>query len=296
MARVAPDKADKHYDAIIVGSGATGGQAAYTLTMDGIRVLMLKAGRDYDPVTETAMMQVPSQAPLRATATPDKDLGFYDAAVSGSTAIAGEPYTNAPAEEPGAREVKWYRTRMLGGRSNQWRKVAMRSGPDDFRLKTLQGVGFDWPISYADLAPYYDKVEMLIGVCGEIDGIDNAPDSPPGVLLPAPALKLGERYTRKHLAKLGIPVTEADALSNATTAMPRQRAVSATHRFAGGNGSWFTPRCLRAGQPQHTRQWPRARRYPVYRRSPQGRPEVHHLLRAPAHHPARPRPCRLSLC
>ena len=70
------------YDVIVVGSGASGGQAAYTLTMEGLKVLMIEAGRNYDPVRETAMFQTNGQAPLRGVPTPDKQREFYDASVN----------------------------------------------------------------------------------------------------------------------------------------------------------------------------------------------------------------------
>ena len=72
---------DFSYDVIVVGSGAGGGMAAYTLTKAGHRVLMLEAGREYDPTTETPMFETVHQAPLRGVGTPDKDFGFYDATV-----------------------------------------------------------------------------------------------------------------------------------------------------------------------------------------------------------------------
>lgn len=72
-----------HYDVIVIGSGAGGGMSAYVLTRAGMKVLMLEAGRNYDPVSETAMFNIPRDAPLRAVATPDKQLGFYDATVNG---------------------------------------------------------------------------------------------------------------------------------------------------------------------------------------------------------------------
>ena len=81
------------YDVIVVGSGAGGGMAAHTLTGNGVRVLMLEAGRDYDPVTETPMFNTYDQAPLRGTRSPDKHFGFYDATVDGGWQVPGEPYT-----------------------------------------------------------------------------------------------------------------------------------------------------------------------------------------------------------
>ena len=79
----------------MVGSGAAGGTSAYVLAMEGIRVLMLEAGRNYDPLTETPMFQTPDQAPLRGAATPDKQQGFFDATVDGGWQVPGEPYTSA---------------------------------------------------------------------------------------------------------------------------------------------------------------------------------------------------------
>ncbi len=76
----------------------------------------------------------------------------------------------------------------------------------DFKPKTRDGLGFDWPISYEDVAPYYDKVEMLIGVYGDNHGLENTPDSPAGCLLPAPKPRAGEALIQKHAKKTGVPV------------------------------------------------------------------------------------------
>ena len=66
---------------------------------------------------------------------------------------------------------------MLGGRTNHWGRISLRMGPYDFKPRSRDGLGFDWPISYEDLAPYYDKVEALIGVWGTNEGMENTPDS-----------------------------------------------------------------------------------------------------------------------
>ncbi len=80
------------YDVIVVGSGAGGGMAAHVLTREGQRVLMLEAGRDYDPYTETPMFQESHQAPLRGVSTPDKDFGYFDATVDGGWSVSEGPH------------------------------------------------------------------------------------------------------------------------------------------------------------------------------------------------------------
>ena len=192
----------KEYDVVIVGSGAGGGQMAYALTMEGIKVLVLEAGRMFDPVSETAMMHTPDMAPLRGVKTFDKQYGFYDASVESGWEIPGEPYVNASKEK--SRQFAWWRQRMMGGRTNHWGRVSLRNGPYDFKMRSRQGIGLDWPISYDDLAPYYDKAEMLVGIFGASEGIENSPDSSPGVLLPPPKFRAGELFARERAKKLGI--------------------------------------------------------------------------------------------
>ena len=192
------------YYVIVDGSGAGGGQSAYTLTMNGVKVLMLEAGRNYDPVTETPMFQSKADAPLRAMSTREKPFGFHDATVDGGWEVPGEPYTQA-SEDPKQRFF-WWRARMLGGRTNHWGRISLRNGPYDFKPYSRDGLGFDWPLSYEDVAPYYDKVEMLVGVYGSNEGLENTPDSPNGTLLPPPKARAGELFVKKHIAKYGMPV------------------------------------------------------------------------------------------
>lgn len=207
MPLITPSQLKARYDVIIVGSGAGGGQAAYTLTLEGVKVLMLEAGRNYVPETETPMFETADQAPLRGVGTPDKPFGFYDATVDGGWTVPGEPYTNASPDA--GREFKWWRARMLGGRTNHWGRYSFRNGPYDFKPRSRDGLGFDWPMGYEDLAPYYDKVEMLIGVYGSTEGLENTPDSPAGVLLPAPNPRVSDLLVKKHAGKFGIPVVAA---------------------------------------------------------------------------------------
>ncbi|HEY2682221.1 MAG TPA: GMC family oxidoreductase [Steroidobacteraceae bacterium] len=200
----ANDAGKDSYDVIVVGSGAGGGQMAYTLTMDGARVLMLEAGRKYDPLTETPMFETPDLAPLRGMDTSDKPFGFYDATVDGGWQVSGEPYSLA-SDNP-ANRFDWWRARMLGGRTNHWGRIALRNGPYDFKPRERDGLGLDWPISYEDMAPYYDKVEMLVGVYGANDGLENTPNSPEGCLLPPPKPLVSDLLLQKYAAKQGIPV------------------------------------------------------------------------------------------
>src|SRR4051812_3375145 len=203
MPLITSSKTQPTYDVIVVGSGAGGGQTAYTCTMSGAKVLMLEAGRNYNPVTETPMFQTNGVAPLGGQGTVDKPFGFHDATVDGGWEVPGEPYTSASSDPN--RKFLWWRARMLGGRTNHWGRIALRNGPYDFKPKSRDGLGFDWPISYEDVAPYYDKVEMLVGIYGENNGLENTPDSPPGCLLPPPKARAGEMLATQRAKKIGLP-------------------------------------------------------------------------------------------
>src|SRR5882672_11408793 len=102
MPIISSGQAKQEYDVVIVGSGAGGGQAAYTLTLAGLKCVMLEAGRSYDPPAETPMFNTRAQAPLMGASTPDKPFGFYDATIGGGWEVPGEPYTSVhqqPREE-----------------------------------------------------------------------------------------------------------------------------------------------------------------------------------------------------
>ena len=189
---------------VIVGSGAAGGMAAYVTATSGINTLMLESGRDYEPAYETPMFNLPDEAPLHAAATPDKAHGFFDGTVGGGWDVPGEPYTVAE----GSR-FSWWRARMLGGRTNHWGRISLRFGPYDFLSQSRDGLGVDWPIRYEDVAPYYDKVEHLIGVFGDSEGIENSPDSPEGILLPPPQMRAYERWLKMYLKRHGVSVVPA---------------------------------------------------------------------------------------
>jgi choline dehydrogenase-like flavoprotein len=198
MALVMPSA--KVYDVIIVGSGAGGGMAAYVLTRAGAKCLMLEAGSWYDTAKESKMMMWNYDAPHRGAPTPQKPFGYFDAAVGGWQ-VDGEPYTSAPGSD-----WMWWRSRMLGGRTNHWGRISLRMGPYDFKPYSRDGKGFDWPITYDDLAPYYDKTEELIGVFGTAENLENTPD---GKFQPAPAPRCQELLIQRTCRKLGIPCVAA---------------------------------------------------------------------------------------
>jgi choline dehydrogenase-like flavoprotein len=241
MPIITSSKTQPAYDVIIVGSGAAGGQSAYVLAMAGVKVLMLEAGRNYDPVSETPMFNLPKYAPLRGADTPDKPFGFFDATVDGGWSVPKEPYVvrrsqkgsdwhsiNDPLSVSSDQDFMWWRARMLGGRTNHWGRIALRMGPYDFKPRNRDGLGIDWPFSYEDLASYYDKVEALIGVYGTNEGLENTPNSPPGILLPPPKPRAYELLIKQACSRLKIPVIPAH-LAILTQALDHKKVSSVLH-------------------------------------------------------------------
>jgi choline dehydrogenase-like flavoprotein len=198
MKDVQIQKAPVVYDVAIVGSGAGGGMAAYQLTKAGAKVVLLEAGGYYDPADPKYITQLkwPWESPRRGAGT-TRAFGDFDAAWGGWE-IDGEPYSAKPGTE-----FRWFRSRMLGGRTNHWGRISLRFGPDDFKRRSLTGVGEDWPIGYDDLAPYYDNVDRLVGIFGSKEGIRNEPD---GIFLPPPKPRLHELMIKKAGKNLQIPV------------------------------------------------------------------------------------------
>lgn len=204
------------YDVIIVGSGAGGGMATKQLADAGFNVAVVEAGPFFDPADPKTMTQLkwPYDSPRRGAGT-DRAFGEWDMSW-GDWEVEGEPYTH----EEGT-DFKWWRARMLGGRTNHWGRISLRFGPKDFKGKTRDGHGDDWPIGYEDVKPYYDKLDKLIGVFGTNEGRENDPD---GFFLPPPKPRLHELFYIDGAKKSGVPVIPG-RLSMLTKRINNERGV-----------------------------------------------------------------------
>jgi choline dehydrogenase-like flavoprotein len=191
-------RSPKTSDVCVIGSGAGGGMAAKILTEGGLSVVLLEAGPPVHPEKDFKMFMWPYDLPHRGVGVGGKAAENFGEflAPNGAWKIEGEPYISAPGTN-----FQWFRSRIVGGRTNHWGRIALRFAPVDFKSRTRDGIGEDWPITYEDLSPYYDKVESYIGVFGTNENVPSAPD---GVFLPPPKPRCSEVLIKKACDKLNI--------------------------------------------------------------------------------------------
>jgi choline dehydrogenase-like flavoprotein len=191
------------YDVLIIGSGASGGMAAYTLTKKGINCLMLDAGPAVDFTRDRSLKPV-YDLPYRGFGKPGRFPHVTQASEFNGNLWADEqqnPYTYDPKDP-----YYWVRVRLIGGKTLLWGRASWRLSDYEFKCRDHDGYGDNWPISYQDLAPYYDRVEPLFRVSGRREGFVQLPD---GVFLEdsSPDSQSVGRFIAACKAR-GIPTTK----------------------------------------------------------------------------------------
>jgi choline dehydrogenase-like flavoprotein len=213
------------YDAVIVGSGAAGGMAAHVLTSHGLKVLLLEAGKYQDTGKILHSMEWPYDNPNRGKMPPG-----YHALTLNEYTIRNPPYAqNSPypkvtsyvqgwggsdysktlvvdeKQNPySGTDYAWVRARVVGGKTTIWGRLALRLSDFDFKAASRDGFGMDWPISYADLSPYYDRVDQYLGISGHPEGLPQMPD---GIYQRPIKLTASELHMRNTLKGMGRTLT-----------------------------------------------------------------------------------------
>src|SRR6476646_3603163 len=191
-------RSPKVCDVCIIGSGAGGGTAAKVLTEGGLSVVMLEAGPPLNPEKDFKEHMWPYQLPHRGVGVGGEhrhELNDEFIAPNGAWEIEGEPYTSAAGSQ-----FRWFRSRIIGGRTNHYGRISLRFSDYDFQ--PADGLGDAWPVTYDDIAPYYDKAEAFIGVTGTKEGLRTAPD---GTFLPPIPPRVHEVLIQRAAKNLGIP-------------------------------------------------------------------------------------------
>ena len=188
------------HDVVVIGSGAGGGTVTKVLADMGISVLLMEAGPMFE-LADIKEHKWPYDYPHRGVG--ERAEGYFGRspfsfnAFYGGAQIEGEPYTVATGSE-----FSWFRSRIIGGRTNHYGRTTLRFSDYDFKPHAGDGLGTDWPITYEDVAPYYDKAERFIGVTGTSEGLRSAPD---GIFQPPAPPRAHEILMKRACDRLGIP-------------------------------------------------------------------------------------------
>src|SRR5882672_2996586 len=189
------------FDAIVVGSGITGGWAAKELTELGLRTLVLEAGRPITPEQDYVEHKPSWEMPFRglgdrrATAS-RQPIQSHSVSFDELSQVFWTDDVDNPYSTPADRPFYWFRARQVGGKSIIWGRQVYRWSDLDFEANLRDGIAVDWPIRYVDIAPWYDHVERFIGVSGRKEGLAQLPD---GEFLPPMALNCAEQHVRERM-------------------------------------------------------------------------------------------------
>jgi choline dehydrogenase-like flavoprotein len=214
----------KKYDAVIIGSGAAGGMAAHVLTTHGLQVLLLEAGKKLNIEQELRSMEWPYDNAHRGGLPPgsyslnhneytirrppfgpgfEKSKNLYS--YIGSSDYTKNIVVNERENPYTGTNYAWVRARCLGGKTNIWGRLALRLSDYDFKAKDRDGFGENWPISYSDIAPYYDKVDLYLGITGVKENLPYLPDS---IFQRPTKLNCAEVTLKQGIQKMGRVLTQ----------------------------------------------------------------------------------------
>ncbi|SDE73245.1 Choline dehydrogenase [Paracoccus isoporae] len=221
-----------HYDAIVVGSGISGGWAAKELTERGLKVLMLERGRNIEHLTDYVNAEKEAwDYPHRGTATVEMKRQHP---VLQRDYPLNEPTNGMWANEQDnpyveTKRFDWFRGYHVGGRSLMWGRHSYRLSDIDFEANQKEGIAIDWPIRYADLAPWYDHVEQFAGISGSNEGLDVLPD---GQFLPPIPLNIVEKDVAARIQQAfgGKRHLINSRVANITEPKPEQNRANCQYR------------------------------------------------------------------
>jgi choline dehydrogenase-like flavoprotein len=214
----------KKYDAVIIGSGAAGGMAAHVLTTHGLQVLLLEAGKKLNIEQELRSMEWPYDNAHRGGLPPSShSISFNEYTIRrppygpgfeksknlfsyiGNSDYVKNIVVNERENPYTGTNYAWVRARCLGGKTNIWGRLALRLSDYDFKAKDRDGFGENWPIGYSDIAPYYDKVDLYLGITGVKENLPYLPDS---IFQRPTKLNCGELTLKQGIQKMGRVLTQ----------------------------------------------------------------------------------------